>query len=91
MSWLSRVATVGPGDRGMKTGLIFVSIFETCSVRPPTGCYVHGVALPTSYLTTFKNGGEILQAIQGAQAPARFTQKFLEGVGYGSSNDRAMY
>lgn len=31
-----------------------------------------------------------MKAIQGAQAPERFTQKFLEGLGFPSSNDRTM-
>lgn len=48
------------------------------------------MSLPTAYLTTFKNTGDILQAIQSAQAPPRFTQKFLEGLGFPSTNDRTM-
>ncbi len=46
------------------------------------------MALPASYLTSFKNAPGILQAIQAAQAPPRFTQKFLEGLGFPNSNDR---
>ncbi len=48
------------------------------------------MSLPTAYLTSFKNTPDILQSIQAAQAPDRFTVKFLEGLGYASSNDRAM-
>jgi hypothetical protein len=48
------------------------------------------VSLPTAYLTSFKNTASILQAIQAAQAPPRFTQKFLEGLGFSNSNDRAI-
>lgn len=48
------------------------------------------MSLPTAYLTTFKNTADILQGIVAAQAPERFTIKFLEGLGYPSSNDRAM-
>ncbi|NYI41094.1 DUF5343 domain-containing protein [Demequina lutea] len=48
------------------------------------------MSLPNAYLTSFKNTGDILTAMQGAQAPDRFTTKFLEGLGFGSSNDRAM-
>ena len=48
------------------------------------------MSLPTAYLTTYKNTGDILQAIQSAQAPPRFTQKFLEGLGFPSTNDRTM-
>jgi hypothetical protein len=48
------------------------------------------MSLPTAYLTSAKNTNDILQAIQSAQAPARFTQKFLEGLGFPSTNDRTM-
>jgi len=48
------------------------------------------MSLPTAYLTSFKNTVAILKAIQAAQAPPRFTQKFLEGLGYQNSNDRAV-
>ena len=47
------------------------------------------MSLPNAYLTTFKNTSAILKAIQAAQAPQRFTQKFLEGLGFANSNDRA--
>jgi len=46
------------------------------------------MALPTSYLTTQKNLGGILTAIQTAKAPAKFTHAFLAGLGYKSSSDR---
>lgn len=48
------------------------------------------MSLPNAYLTSFKNTVAILKAIQAAQAPPRFTQKFLEGLGYQNSNDRAV-
>lgn len=48
------------------------------------------MSLPTAYLTSTKNTADILRAIQAAQAPDRFTIKFLEGLGYAGSNDRAM-
>lgn len=48
------------------------------------------MGLPGAYLTSFKNTASILQAIQAAQAPPRFTQKFLEGLGFANSNDRAI-
>lgn len=48
------------------------------------------MSLPNAYLTTFRNTPAILQAIQSAQAPPRFTQKFLEGLGFANSNDRAI-
>jgi hypothetical protein len=46
------------------------------------------VALPNAYLTTSKNLGGILSAMQTAQAPKKFTLRFLEGLGYKSSSDR---
>lgn len=47
------------------------------------------MSLPNAYLTSFKNTSAILRAVQAAQAPPRFTQKFLEGLGFANSNDRA--
>ena len=46
------------------------------------------MGLPTSYLTSFKNLGGILAAIQNAQAPKNFTTRFLESLGYKSAADR---
>jgi Family of unknown function (DUF5343) len=46
------------------------------------------MALPKSYLTSTKNLSSVLQAMQSAQAPSQFTTRFLEGVGFSSSNDR---
>src|SRR4051812_6099838 len=48
------------------------------------------MALPTSYLTTSKNLEGMLNAIKTAQAPPKFTQAFLEGLGFKSSSDRLM-
>lgn len=48
------------------------------------------MSLPTAYLTSFKNTEAILRAIESAQAPPRFTQKFLEGLGFPNTNDRMM-
>ena len=47
------------------------------------------MTLPNAYLTSFKNVSAILRAVQAAQAPQRFTQKFLEGLGFANTNDRA--
>lgn len=44
--------------------------------------------LPSSYLTSTKNLGGILNAIIGAQAPEKFTVRFLESLGYKSSAER---
>lgn len=46
------------------------------------------MALPTSYLTSTKNLDGILNAIQGAQAPEKFTQAFLQSLEYKSPPDR---
>lgn len=46
------------------------------------------MALPKAYLTSTKNLQSILQAVQSAQAPTHFTARFLEGLGFASSNDR---
>ncbi len=46
------------------------------------------MALPTAYLTTQKNLDGILAAMRNAQAPDKFTQKYLEDLGFTSSNDR---
>jgi len=52
--------------------------------------YAFAMSLPTAYLTSTKNTADILRAIVAAQAPDRFTYKFLEGLGFAGSNDRAM-
>lgn len=46
------------------------------------------MVLPTSYLTSFKNLPAIIDSIQKAQAPERFTIKFLQDLGYTSAADR---
>lgn len=46
------------------------------------------MALPTSYLTSFKNVKEIFEAMQSAQAPKKFTVAFLQGLGYTGTADR---
>jgi len=46
------------------------------------------MALTTSYLSSTKNNDSIFNSIIGARAPERFTNKFLEDLGYKSSNDR---
>ena len=46
------------------------------------------MALPAAYLTSVKNLEGILNAIQGAQAPDKFTQKLLESLEFKSNSDR---
>src|SRR3954471_3059746 len=46
------------------------------------------MAIPTSYLTTTKNLAGILNSIVGAQAPERFTTRFLESLDYKAAADR---
>lgn len=48
------------------------------------------MALPKSYLTSTKNLKSILQAVQSAQAPDKFSGRFLETLGFSSSNDRLL-
>lgn len=67
-----------------------------CSHRGAPGhnvdgaAYARAMSLPNAYLTSFKNTSAILKAIQSAQAPPRFTQRFLEGLGFSNANDRAI-
>ena len=46
------------------------------------------MTLPTAYLTSAKNLSRIFDAIKTAQAPERFTVRFLESLGFKSSPDR---
>lgn len=46
------------------------------------------MSLPTSYLTSQKNLKAILAAVQAAQAPKRFTTRFLESLGFKAAADR---
>lgn len=46
------------------------------------------MSLPTSYLVSYKNVGAVLNAIQQAKAPPKFTQRFLEDLGFKSTSDR---
>jgi Family of unknown function (DUF5343) len=46
------------------------------------------MALPKAYLTSTRNLSGILNAIQGAKAPPKFTQRFLESLEFKSPNDR---
>lgn len=48
------------------------------------------MSLPKAYLTTAKNLSAILNAIQGAKAPPKFTQRFLESLEFKSAGDRLM-
>ncbi len=46
------------------------------------------MAIPKTYLTSTKNLAAILDAITAAQAPEKFSLRFLEGLGFKSSSDR---
>jgi hypothetical protein len=46
------------------------------------------MALPKAYLTSAKNLSAILNAIQTAKAPSKFTQRFLESLEFKSPSDR---
>lgn len=47
------------------------------------------MAVPSAYLTSTKNTDAILNAIQRAGVPERFTYEFLKQLGFPSSSDRA--
>ncbi len=46
------------------------------------------MALTNAYLVTTKNLQSIINSVINAKAPERFTNKFLEDLGFKSSNDR---
>lgn len=46
------------------------------------------MSLTSAYLTTSKNLEPVINAVLTAKAPERFTYKFLEDLGFKSSNDR---
>jgi hypothetical protein len=46
------------------------------------------MALPTAYLTSSKNLESILDALKSAQAPDKFTTRFLESLEFKSASDR---
>lgn len=46
------------------------------------------MGLPTAYLTSSKNLPAILEAIQQAKAPERFTVRFLQSLEFKASSDR---
>lgn len=46
------------------------------------------MALPTTYLATAKNIPAFFDSLVNAKAPPAFTQKFIEGLGFKSTNDR---
>ncbi len=48
------------------------------------------MALTTTYMQTCKNLDGILQAIRKAGVPPKFTNEFLKGLGFTSSNDRSV-
>lgn len=60
-------------------------VYFEASVQP---LREHGMALPKSYLTSTKNLAAILDAIKAAQAPEKFTVRFLESLEFTSSADR---
>lgn len=46
------------------------------------------MGLPTAYLVTTKNLEPLLNSLTTARAPEVFTQKFLQGLEFKSTNDR---
>jgi hypothetical protein len=61
-----------------------------CHIGCPSGerPILINVGLPTAYLTTAKNVEPLLNALRSAKAPPKFTQRFLEGLDFKSTNDR---
>ncbi len=60
----------------------------TISAGNPIQARERKMALPKSYLTSAKNLAAILDAIKGAQAPPKFTIRFLESLEFKSNPDR---
>lgn len=61
------------------------------TIRYNKNIYSRGMknmALTSAYLNTTKNFENIINAVLTARAPERFTGKFLEELGFKSSNDR---
>ena len=48
------------------------------------------MVLTIAYMASVKNLGGILDSIKDAGVPPRFTYEFLKGLGFASSNDRAV-
>jgi hypothetical protein len=48
------------------------------------------MALTNAYLVASKNLAPFLAAVRGARAPEKFTMKFLEDLGFKSTNDRLL-
>ncbi|MCH7998387.1 MAG: DUF5343 domain-containing protein [Chloroflexi bacterium] len=48
------------------------------------------MVLTTAYMTSMKNISSILESLKDAGVPPRFTHEFLKGLGFTSSNDRAI-
>jgi len=48
------------------------------------------MAVPTTYMMSASHVPDILEAIQQAGVPPRFTQEFLKSLGFSSSNDRSV-
>jgi len=46
------------------------------------------MGLSTAYLTQVKNLKAILEGVRNAQAPSKFSTRFLRDLGYASTNDR---
>ena len=46
------------------------------------------MSLTSAYLITTKNLSSVINSVVSAKAPERFTNKFLEDLGFKSSNDR---
>jgi hypothetical protein len=52
-------------------------------------CRIESVEVTSAYLYTANTLPQILEAIQRAQVPPKFTNPFLQALGFKSTNDRA--
>ena len=61
---------------------------DTGLTSGPVRSLTSAMALPSAYLITTKNLDSLLAAMRDAKAPPKFTQRFLEGLDFKSTNDR---
>ncbi len=62
--------------------------FVSYSVVRPKEKGERNMGLPTAYMTSTKRVPDILEAMKTAQAPDKFSQRFLESLGFKAKGDR---
>lgn len=78
----------GPSDRGKPFSAEMQTGSACARMGLPTLDWKSHMALATSYLFSPKNFGALLEAMRRAQAPERFTIRFLEELGFKGKGDR---